>query len=84
MASLDGWLEVGRGRVGPEHIDYNGHMNVPTATMTNMNGICPGHKGCPRVQDGYLRVGTVPHLPHDCPKQSDHLGQSADGLLWWA
>jgi acyl-CoA thioester hydrolase len=28
MASLDGWLEVGRGRVGPEHIDYNGHMNV--------------------------------------------------------
>ena len=28
MAALDGWLEVGRGRVGPEHIDYNGHMNV--------------------------------------------------------
>ena len=28
MASLDGWLEVARGRVGPEHIDYNGHMNV--------------------------------------------------------
>jgi Thioesterase-like superfamily len=28
MGSLDGWLEVGRGRVGPEHIDYNGHMNV--------------------------------------------------------
>ena len=28
MATLDGWLEVGRGRVGPEHIDYNGHMNV--------------------------------------------------------
>jgi hypothetical protein len=28
LAALDGWLEVGRGRVGPEHIDYNGHMNV--------------------------------------------------------
>jgi acyl-CoA thioester hydrolase len=28
VASLDGWLEVGRGRVGPETIDYNGHMNV--------------------------------------------------------
>jgi len=28
MASLDGWLEVARGRVGPETIDYNGHMNV--------------------------------------------------------
>jgi acyl-CoA thioester hydrolase len=28
MAPLDGWLEVARGRVGPEHIDYNGHMNV--------------------------------------------------------
>jgi acyl-CoA thioester hydrolase len=28
MAPLDGWLEVGRGRVGPEHIDYNRHMNV--------------------------------------------------------
>jgi acyl-CoA thioester hydrolase len=27
VASLDGWLEVGRGRVGPEHIDYNRHMN---------------------------------------------------------
>jgi acyl-CoA thioester hydrolase len=25
---LDGWLELARGRVGPEHIDYNGHMNV--------------------------------------------------------
>jgi acyl-CoA thioester hydrolase len=25
---LDGWLEVGEGRVGPETIDYNGHMNV--------------------------------------------------------
>ena len=28
MASLDGWLEVARGRVGPGHIDYNGHRNV--------------------------------------------------------
>jgi acyl-CoA thioester hydrolase len=28
MASLDGWLELAQGRVGPEHIDYNGHMNV--------------------------------------------------------
>ena len=28
MATLDGWLEVGGGRVGPEHIDYNRHMNV--------------------------------------------------------
>jgi acyl-CoA thioester hydrolase len=28
MASLDGWLELARGRVGLEHIDYNGHMNV--------------------------------------------------------
>jgi acyl-CoA thioesterase FadM len=28
MPPLDGWLEVGAGRVGPEHIDYNGHMNV--------------------------------------------------------
>jgi acyl-CoA thioester hydrolase len=26
--AFDGWLEVGRGQVGPEHIDYNGHMNV--------------------------------------------------------
>jgi acyl-CoA thioester hydrolase len=25
---FDGWLEVGQGRVGPETIDYNGHMNV--------------------------------------------------------
>jgi acyl-CoA thioester hydrolase len=25
---MDGWLELARGRVGPEHIDYNGHMNV--------------------------------------------------------
>lgn len=28
MAALDGWLEVARGQVGPETIDYNGHMNV--------------------------------------------------------
>ena len=28
VAALDGWLEVGRGRVGQETIDYNGHMNV--------------------------------------------------------
>ena len=28
MPPLDGWLEVGAGRVGPEHIDYNRHMNV--------------------------------------------------------
>ena len=28
MTRFDGWLEVARGRVGPEHIDYNGHMNV--------------------------------------------------------
>ena len=28
VASLDGWLEVARGQVGPETIDYNGHMNV--------------------------------------------------------
>jgi acyl-CoA thioester hydrolase len=28
VSPLDGWLEVARGRVGPEHIDYNGHMNV--------------------------------------------------------
>jgi acyl-CoA thioester hydrolase len=28
MGSFDGWLEVGRGMVGPGHIDYNGHMNV--------------------------------------------------------
>ena len=28
MAALDGWLEVARGEVGPETIDYNGHMNV--------------------------------------------------------
>jgi acyl-CoA thioester hydrolase len=26
--ALDGLLEVARGRVGPETIDYNGHMNV--------------------------------------------------------
>jgi acyl-CoA thioesterase FadM len=25
---MDGLLEVGLGRVGPETIDYNGHMNV--------------------------------------------------------
>jgi acyl-CoA thioester hydrolase len=25
---MEGLLEVGRGRVGPEAIDYNGHMNV--------------------------------------------------------
>jgi acyl-CoA thioester hydrolase len=25
---MEGLLEVGRGRVGPETIDYNGHMNV--------------------------------------------------------
>jgi acyl-CoA thioester hydrolase len=25
---MDGWLEVARGEVGPETIDYNGHMNV--------------------------------------------------------
>jgi acyl-CoA thioester hydrolase len=25
---MDGLLEVGRGQVGPETIDYNGHMNV--------------------------------------------------------
>jgi len=25
---FDGWLEVARGRVGPETIDDNGHMNV--------------------------------------------------------
>jgi acyl-CoA thioester hydrolase len=25
---MDGWLEVAVGRVGPETIDYNGHMNV--------------------------------------------------------
>src|SRR5215218_70890 len=28
MAQFDGWLEVARGQVGPEHLDYNGHMNV--------------------------------------------------------
>jgi acyl-CoA thioester hydrolase len=28
VAALDGWLEVARGQVGPETIDYNGHMNV--------------------------------------------------------
>jgi acyl-CoA thioester hydrolase len=28
VALLDGWLEVGGGRAGPETIDYNGHMNV--------------------------------------------------------
>jgi acyl-CoA thioester hydrolase len=28
MTPLEGWLEVGGGRVGPETIDYNGHMNV--------------------------------------------------------
>jgi acyl-CoA thioester hydrolase len=28
MRLLDGWLEAGGGRVGPETIDYNGHMNV--------------------------------------------------------
>jgi hypothetical protein len=45
MATLDGWLEVGHGRVGPEHIDYNGHMNDPTPTVTSMNPVLPGHKG---------------------------------------
>jgi hypothetical protein len=34
---MDGWLEVARGEVGPETIDYNGHMNVPAPTMTSMN-----------------------------------------------
>jgi acyl-CoA thioester hydrolase len=28
MGLLDGWLEVARGRVDPQYIDYNGHMNV--------------------------------------------------------
>jgi acyl-CoA thioester hydrolase len=28
MATLDGWLELAKGTVRPEHIDYNGHMNV--------------------------------------------------------
>jgi acyl-CoA thioester hydrolase len=28
LAVLDGWLELAHGRVFPEHIDYNGHMNV--------------------------------------------------------
>ena len=28
MGVLDGWLELAHGRVLPEHIDYNGHMNV--------------------------------------------------------
>jgi acyl-CoA thioester hydrolase len=28
VTTFDGWLEVGGGRVGPETIDYNGHMNV--------------------------------------------------------
>jgi hypothetical protein len=33
MAALDGWLEVGR--VGPEHIDYNGNMHVAARTVTS-------------------------------------------------
>ena len=45
MATLDGWLEVGRGRVGPEHIDYNGHMNVAAPTIISMNNIPAGHNG---------------------------------------
>jgi acyl-CoA thioester hydrolase len=28
MVVFDGWLELATGRIGPEHIDYNGHMNV--------------------------------------------------------
>ena len=28
MAILDGWLELAKGTVLAEHIDYNGHMNV--------------------------------------------------------
>jgi acyl-CoA thioesterase FadM len=28
MATLDGWLELAKGTVLAEHIDYNGHMNV--------------------------------------------------------
>ena len=33
---LDGLL-VGEGTVLAEHIDYNGHINVPAPTMTSMN-----------------------------------------------
>ena len=40
---MDGWLEVARGEVGPETIDYNGHMDVPAPTMTSVNPKPAGH-----------------------------------------
>jgi hypothetical protein len=45
MALLDGWLEVARGRVGPETIDYNGHIVVFAPTVTSVFPIPTGHIG---------------------------------------